>query len=369
MSQFVARCKVPECAVLAFFFIAATWMHAQVLAWGVDGPTSRKTDVKPIFELLHARGITQYRINASLMDDTDPFQVTVYREMIRLAKLYHIDLKPILFTPFQFGDKTDKGKYPKGDEAALYTSAYNRTYKFVSEFKNDLPDWELGNEINLDIVDQNGKRLYGKGKTAVEFDVPLMNEWAAVLRGMSDAIDKVNAENGLHLRRVLNTTSTMFGFLDFMLSKGVGFEVISYHYYEHFGVNPHHYYGNKNEGGFDLFKKLAEYKRPVVFNELNCAEIYDHDYENEVGKPVTETCFKNLYVTLKYFNEQKDLKVESVDIYELLDEPSKKPPENRFGLMYDIHNPKIPLYIVTSFAGGSLSAMEKHELTERGLLP
>jgi hypothetical protein len=160
----------------------------------------------------------------------------------------------------------------------------------------------------------------------------------------------------------------MFGFLDFMASKGVKFEVISYHYYEHFGTSPHHYYGHREEGGFDLFRRLAEYKRPVVFNELNCAEIYDSDYENEAGKPKTETCFKNLHATLKYFNEQKDLKIESVDIYELLDEPSKAPPENRFGLMYDIHHPKIPLYILTSFAGGALYPAEKRELINRGLL-
>jgi len=361
--------KVPEYIALVLFILATACTHAQVAAWGVGGPSARKTYVKPIFELLHARGITKYRINASLVDDTDPFQVKTFREMLKLAKINHIDLQPILFTSFQYGDKTDKGRYPKGDEAALYAAAYTRTYKFVSEFKNDLPDWELGNEINLLLLDGNGKPIYGKGKTSAEFDVPLINNWAAVLRGMSDAIEKINKENNLHLRRVLNTTNTMFGFLDFMASKGVKFEVISYHYYEHSGVNPHHFYGHGDEGGFDLFKRLAEYMRPVVFNELNCAEIYDHDYENEAGKPKTEIGFKTLHDTLKYFNEQRDLKIESINIYELLDEPQKAPPENRFGLMYDIHRPKVSLSILTSFAGGTLLPEEKKQLTDRGLLP
>jgi len=355
--------------LLILLSVTGTNAVAQVMAWGVDGPTSKKMDVRPIFALLHARGITQYRINAYLADGTDGFQVQTYREMIQLAKEYHISLKPILFTPFQEGDRTDHGKYPKGDAAALYASAYNRTYKFVSEFRNDLPDWELGNEVNLQIKDADGKRLFGKGQTAAEFDTPVMNDWAAVLRGMSDAIEKVNTEHGLHLRRALNTTSTMFGFLDFMASRGVKFEIISYHYYAHLGVNPHHFFGHRDEGGFDLFKKLASYKKAVVVNELNCAEIYDSDYENEAGKPKTETGFKNLYTTLKYFAEQTDLKIEALDIYELLDEPAKAPPENRFGLMYDLGRPKVPFFLLTQFAGGKLSADEKKLLMDRGLLP
>jgi hypothetical protein len=60
--------------------------------------------------------------------------------------------------------------------------------------------------------------------------------------------------------------------------------------------------------------------------------------------------------------------LESVHIYELLDEPAKPAPENRFGVMYDLSRPKVHLYLVTAFAGGTLSAAERSEITTRGLL-
>ena len=54
-------------------------------------------------------------------------------------------------------------------------------------------------------------------------------------------------------------------------------------------------------------------------------------------------------------------------VYELFDEPQKKPPENRFGLMYEIDRPKVALFLLSEFAGGRLSAEELTELRTRGL--
>jgi len=60
--------------------------------------------------------------------------------------------------------------------------------------------------------------------------------------------------------------------------------------------------------------------------------------------------------------------IESVGIYELLDEPAKAPPENRFGLLYDLNTPKISLYILSYFAGGTLTSAERQELINRGFI-
>lgn len=341
---------------------------ASVPAWGVDGPNSQTADLNAVFQVLQARGVTQYRVGANLADNTDSYEVQMYTDMVALAKTYGITLKPILFTPFQWGDRTDGGKYPAGDENALYQQGYNRTYSFVNNFKNDINDWELGNEINLIALDASGNHLYGAGWTASEFDMPSMNDWAAVLHGMSDAITQINAESGTHLRRALNTTSTMFGFLDFMAAKSVLFEIISYHYYENFGTNPHNYWGGVMPN-FDLFQKLGSYNKSVVFNEVNAGEIYNSTYENEAGQPETETGFKSLNATLNYLNTQTTANIEYVGIYELLDEPAKAVPEDRFGLMYDINTPKVPLYLLSYFAGGALSSAERQELVNRAFIP
>lgn len=364
-------------AVFAFAFLCGFFsvlelttvpVAASVPAWGVDGPNSRTADLNVIFQVLHARGVTQYRVGANLTKDTEPYEVQMFQDMVALGKTYGITLKPILFTSFQWGDRTDGGNYPAGDQGALYMQGYYRTYSFVNNFKNDINDWEMGNELNLVARDATGNRLYGKGWTASEFNQPSMNDWAFVLRGMSDAITRINAESGTHLRRTLNTTSTMFGFLDFMASQSVLFEIISYHYYENFGTNPHNYWGGV-QPNFDLFQKLGSYNKSVVFNEVNAGEIYKSTYENQAGQPTTETGFKSLNVTLNYLNTQTAANIEYVGLYELLDEPAKAPPENRFGLMYDINTPKIPLYLVSYFAGGSLSSAERQELVDRGFIP
>lgn len=341
---------------------------AVVPAWGVNGPNANTADLNAIFQVLRSRGVTQYRVNVNLTDDTNSYEVPMYQEMVGLAKTYGITLKPILFTAFTWGDRTDHGKYPAGDRSALYLQGFFRTYNFVSQFKNDINDWEMENELNLLVHDSNGSPLYGQGWTADEFNTPLMNDWASVLRGMSDAIDLINSQSGTHLRRTLNTTSTMFGFLDFMTSQNVRFEVISYHYYEGLGTNPHNYWGGVRPN-FDLFQQLASYNKSVVFNEVNAAEIYNSSYENQVGQPVTEKGFKSLDAILDYLNTQTSAKIEYVGLYELLDEPAKAPPENRFGLMYNTTTPKISLYLLSYFAGGALSPDEQQELINRGFIP
>jgi len=356
------------CVVFGAIERTTTQALAAVPAWGVNGPTGRTADLNAVFQVLRSRGLTQYRVNVNLTDPTDSFEVQMYQDMVALAKTYGITLKPILFTAFTWGDRTDGGKYPAGDSSALYLQGFFRTYSFVNQFKNDINDWELGNEINLLALDANGNRLYGKGWTASEFDTPLMNDWASVLQGMSDAISLINSESGLHLRRTLNTRSTMFGFLDFMASKNVLFEVISYHYYVNLGTNPHNYWGGVRPN-FDLFKQLAMYGKSVVFNEVNSGEIYLSTYENQAGQPVTETGFKSLNATLNYLNDQTDANIENVDIYELLDEPAQPVPNNRFGLMYDINTPKVSLYLLTHFVGGALSMAEAQELRDRGFIP
>lgn len=353
-------------ALLVVFGLVGPAAGAGPITWGVDGPDGRRADLKAIFEVMQARGLTQYRVSANLARDTDPYAVQMYRDMLALAKTYGITLKPILATPFAWGDRTDGGKYPAGDWNALYQQAYSRTYTFVINFKDQINDWELGNEINLLALDPSGKKLYGRGWTAEEFDMPVMNDWVAILKGMSDAIGKINREYGLHLRRTLNTTSTMFGFLDFMASKGVEFDVISYHYYEVLNQNPNRAWGGSRQA-YSLFKKLGTYGKPVVFNEINCGEIYKPAYENEAGKPLTEACYKSLHATLSYIVRQSDVDIESVLIYELLDEPAKAPPENRFGLMYDIRTPKVPLYMLSRFAGKELAPHEAEELAKRGM--
>jgi hypothetical protein len=354
---------------LPLVFLAAaaiTSFPADALEWGTNGPSAIRANLGPAFKVMKERGLTQFRIGVNLTKDTEPTEAPMLKHAIAQAKTYGITLHPVFGFAFRWGDRTDAGNYPKGDRDALYRQGFNRTYDFVNQFKHDIKDWELENELNLVAHGSDGKRLFGSGGTAQEFEAPVMEDWAAVLRGASDAIDTINKESGLHLRKVLNTTSTMFGFLDFMAARGVGFDVISYHYYEVLGENPNRAWNGRNPR-FNLFKKLATYHKPVVFNEINCGEIYKPDYGNKPGDHMTERCLKSLSDMLTALRDQKDVVVEGISIYELLDKPAKAAPENRFGLMYDLKTPKIALYLVSRFAGAALSPEETAELEKRGL--
>ena len=331
-------------------------------AFGTVGPVSQNESViKGYFDLMQSRKLTRYRFDANLAKDTDPYEVNMVTMMVRQAKAHGIVLKPVLEVPFQWGDRTDSGKYPKGDAQALYSQGYNRVYNFVKTFRNDITDYELGNELNLLVKGANGAPLFGKGFTAAEFDTPAMNDWAQVLRGESDAIDKVNQENGTHIRKVLNTTSTMFGFLNFMTSKGVKFDVISYHYYEHLGTDPNFYWGY-----FNLFYELSRFNKPVQFNEINCAEIYDTTYQNVWAGNLTENCNKSFNNTLHYLTAQKYINIEDIDAYELIDEPNKAGAEGRFGVTFNARSLKMNMLTIAFYAGATLTDDEKGFITRRG---
>ncbi len=331
-------------------------------AIGTVGQANRdEATIKSYFDLMQYRNLTRYRFDAYLTADMDPYRVSMVRMMQKQAKSHGITLRPILAFPLAFGDRTDYGKYPKGDANALYRQGYDRTYAFVNEFKNEINDYELGNELNLLVTDTSGQPLWGKGFTAREFDTKLMNEWAILLKGASDAIDKINADNGLKLRRTLNTTSTHFGFLDFMKSKGVKFEVISYHYYERLGTDPNFYWGS-----FNLFYKLSQYGLPVQFNEVNCGEIYDPAYQNVWAGNLVEACNKSLNNALNYMTNQKYLNIEEIDIYELVDHPERAGAEAKFGMQYNMKAWKMHMLTATLYSGGQMSADERGYVTRRG---
>ena len=310
-----------------------------------------------VFKLLQANHLDRYRFDIIVADDTISNLQTRVPNIISMAKKYGIRLEPGLLLPFSWGDRTDNGRYPAGDANALYQQGYNRTYQIVSAYGGDIQDWELQNELNLVARDASGNPFFGKGWTAAEYaSQSIMNDWASVLKGMSDAIDKVAAEKNVKLRRIVGTTSTMFGYVDFMLSKGVKVDVLGYHYYEHAGVDPNNYWGGV-QPNFNLFVKLGSYGLPVHVNELNCAEIYDASFVDSTGSTTMNTCNSNLSTMLKTFTQQTSANIEEVLVYELLNEPQYTGAEAHFGMMYNMSSAK-PMMSTLSSYGASLNVAQ-----------
>jgi hypothetical protein len=248
------------------------------------------------------------------------------------------------------------------DLAGVEQDAYGQTLRMVAATKDLAHDYEILNEIQLrpDLRGQVAWNAQGAGTAAYDGSA-CAHTLAAVARGMSRAIHDQGQ------RAILGAVGRDWGFLTFMAQQGVTWDVTGFHIYPHYGdasLLSDAWYGNNGP-----LYQLSLFGKPITVNEFNCGEIYDAGYENQAGMPVTETCLKSVNKHLAELRSYSgSVPLESVHVYELLDEPGKAVPENRFGLMYTLSSPKVELYLLAAHAGGSLTATEAQAITSRGLL-
>ena len=251
--------------------------------------------------------------------------------------------------------------------SAVEQDSYNQTATIVNQVKDLVQDFEMLNEVQLRSDIQSEVPWNSAGTSTTPYQgKPCVATITAVLRGMSRAIHDIGASSGLPLRAILGAVGKDFGFLSYMQQQGVQWDVTGYHIYptnDYPSMLSDPWFG---PGG--PIAQLAKFNKPVHINEFNCGEIYDSGYENQAGMPKTETCLKALTRHMKDLRDQKIANIESIHLYELRDETNKSGPESHFGLMYDLNTPKVHLYLVSAFAGGSLTSAERNELTSRGLL-
>jgi len=245
--------------------------------------------------------------------------------------------------------------------------AYEQTTQAVTAMKDLVLDYELLNETQLRPEIQNEVPWNSAGTaTAPYAGKPCVRTLAAVLRGMSTAIREVSRQARFPLRIILGVVGRDFGFLEHMQQQGVEFDVVGWHVYPRTGdtsllVDPWYGYGGP-------LAQLARFERPLHINEFNCGETYRTDYDNRADSLSTQACLESLARHLKSLKIQKKVALESVHLYELLDQPQAPTPENRFGLMYSLVKPKLQLSLASAFAGGILTESEHVELITRGLL-
>jgi len=235
----------------------------------------------------------------------------------------------------------------------------------VDRFKDVITDFELMNEIT-DRPELQAEVPRNSGTDAAMYeDKPCYATLVAVLKGMTRAIADARTQSGLPLRIILGLSSRDWGFPNFLLGKGIRWDVTGFHiypYYTHNSLLSDPWYG---AGG--PLAQLAKFGKPVHINEFNCNEIYDPKYRNQPGDMLFEQCMKSLDRHLSELRRQTIANIERIHIYELRDSQWFTGPESRFGLMYDLTRPKPHLYLATAFAGGELSAAERSQITSRGL--
>jgi hypothetical protein len=246
--------------------------------------------------------------------------------------------------------------------AAVEQDSYNQTSQMVGAMKDITHDFEVLNEVQLYPWINNEVPWNSAGTSTVPYaGKPCVASVTAAIRGATRAIH----DHGQ--RATVGVIGRDFGWLSWLKQNNVAWDVTGYHVYPHYGdpsLASDPWFGTNGP-----LYQLSLFGKPITINEFNCGEIYDSNYENTAGQPDTETCLKSVNKHLQEIRSYSGGQpIGSVVTYELLDEPSKAMPENHFGLMYALGNPKIELYLVTAFAGGTLTSTEQATITSRGLL-
>ena len=249
--------------------------------------------------------------------------------------------------------------------ATVQANTYAQTTAMVQSLGDIVQDFELLNEVSLRSEAQAEIAPWNATPATSYVGKPCYATMAAALKGMSTAIVDQRNATGRPYKVILGAVGNDFGLLEFMQQQGVAFDIVGYHIYPSMG-NPllgvDTWYG---AGG--ALAQLAKFSKPVRINEFNCGEIYTSGYENAVGQSVTNTCLASIQKHLTSLVSQKVINLESIHAYEINDRPSQPVPENRFGLMYDLDNPKLHIALYSAFAGGTVTATEKQQLDSLGL--
>jgi hypothetical protein len=299
------------------------------------------------------------RLMSARMDFMPNADVAQFRDQVLRLKAQGIKVETGLQTTYQHDHTCSQNLLFVEQDSYIQTSA------MIEKIKDIVQDFELLNEVSLR-ADTSAEVAPYQGTPASGYvGKPCYATMAAALRGMSRAILDERNTSGLPLKIILGTVSRDFGFLDFMQSQGVAFDILGYHMYprlDHALLGEDPWYGPVN-----ALSQMAKFNKPVRINEFNCGEIYDIRYENAVGLPNTDACLKSIDKHLKPLLVQSEVQIESIHAYEIVDRIEQPVPENRFGLMYDIDHPKIHLALFSAYSGGEISADEKALLDRLGV--
>jgi hypothetical protein len=266
------------------------------LLWGVNGhPIISYPDIPypQQLQLVKDLGMRSYRVNITV-----PSQAELLKKLVAFAKPLGIEILPV-FTP----DLNLKALSAE----QLYTRSYKMAVALVSQFKDDIRVWELGNELeNFAIIKacemrDNGEQYNcdwgpGAGVSPLDYYGPRWAKVSAVLKGLSDGTMSVDPT----IRKAIGTAGWgHLGAFERMQQDGIKWDITVWHMY---GEDPEW-----------AFKTLVKYNRPIWVTEFN----------NPYGSTTSdEEQVRGLVKQMKRMRAlQKAYNVEAAHIYELLDEP------------------------------------------------
>jgi len=255
-------------------------------------------------KMLKKMGMTWYKINVSVNADGSMQNIETFLPLQKLAKSNGINLLPSLSTAgLKFSD-TEAQAYAKGK-----TSGSN----FAAKYSQYFTTYHLGNEMEQEII------LAGKsGQYTSNYDAKKFKVTAAYLKGMNEGV-KAKDPGAITL---VDASWLHYAYIQMLISYGVGFNVLSYHWYSDMeGAAAKAPYNIP-----DITKKLSGLfpTKPIWFTESN---FRPKGLSTDEAK---QKDFVNQFIAKCKANS----KVQALIFYELLDEPGiRSSNENKLGFV------------------------------------
>lgn len=281
------------------------------IIWGVNGhPFTAYPDIplEQQLDLTKELGVAYYRVNLGR-------QGTVERlaQLVNMAHARGIRILPILQPPVSLENDSAED---------IYRIAYNYGHTYASAFKGRMPVWELENELEIfALIKPCEMRDDGTqypcewgiagGVGPLEYYGPRWEKVSASLKGLSDG---VKAGDPDALRAIGTAGWGHTGAFYRLVEDGVEWDISVWHVYQT---------GPENEWAME---KLLSFDKPIWITE------YNHPLGSQESEQAQADGVR-AFMRWVQFNYER-YNIQSVQFYELLDEPYWSDFEAGMGLYF-----------------------------------
>jgi len=288
-------------------------MGNEQFKWGVcghpgSGPynEARGLTLSEQFGLIKEVGCSWYRFDVFAVAGSDELD-----SIIPAAEANGVKVLPMVYPPVEL--RPYETLLTRGwTLEQIYNTCYNHAYSVAVKWKGKVEVWDMLNEPDgwTILAGYHGDQLY-------QYDATLIDIAAAILRGQADGFHAGDP----NARVSLNTGGWFhYGFVDHMISHGVNFDILQWHWYDNMGRIDK----VASRGNYNLLAKLLSYNKPVWIGESNALNS-DGTYD-----PADEAwLIEQMSIVYKY----RYRGTEAYFIYELLDEPDLADIQGHFGIV------------------------------------
>ncbi|MBN1555394.1 MAG: hypothetical protein JXA11_11665 [Phycisphaerae bacterium] len=264
--------------------------------------------------LIRELGCNWYRADIFCRDPNDELDL-----IAPAARKAGVELYPTLHPPEELRPYDTLAERMKPDK--VYQLCYDHAKKAAEKWRGKIKVWDLANEPDGWVVNPS---VAVHGDKPEHYVPERIEVCAAMLKGQADGL-KAGDPSALVS---LNTGGWLhYAFVDLMIQRGVGFDILSWHWYSDMGWMDN----VEKMGGFNVLAKLKTYGKPIWIGECNYRPNVSIVSKGRDDPQADEW----LLSTLRRLHRYRREGVEAVFIYQLLDQPTlgENNPESYYGLV------------------------------------